>query len=546
MGWTQDQNGNWVYSDGRSQWTQANTTDANGQPVSYWTDGSGNISYDPPGGQQALSQAQSQASTAATQAAWNPTQQASSGIFATPNDTATNGYYGYTPHGSQQSRTMDILQQAAQAAGVPNFDFNAAALKAVQSDASGTAGGLWDQNSNPVAAANAILQATGNAALQGQVIAPNDPRYQLGAQQGQQTGAAFNTDALKYQTTPNTWEDALPYLPLIFAGGAGLAAYGAGGAAAGTGITTSALGDTLAGGIDAGVGTGEIAAGTAGIVPTVDGIGSGIVGGAAGSGFLSSGGFAGGSGVGGSGAAGTDAGAMAAGETGGGTGLSASAAALAGGATPGLGAATGTGAAAAAQRILSGVGTAADYASVLGAAAPGIAGAIGASQQSSALSGLANQEWNAGAPSRSRYEASMTAGFDPTTIPGYSGALDSASQSAMRALSATGGNPYGNPGGLEAAQKQIINGTALPAIQNYQALNGASGGYSALNGAFNQTATQAIGSNSAVLSGLGAAANNVLNPSSQNSGSLANWIKALSNSSNSGTSTNLNNSSYLS
>ncbi|WP_460992138.1 hypothetical protein, partial [Staphylococcus aureus] len=63
----------------------------------------------------------------------------------------------------------------------------------------------------------------------------------------------------------------------------------------------------------------------------------------------------------------------------------------------------------------------------------------------------------------------MTPGFDPMSIPGYSGAVDTTSKSLLAKLSASGGNPFGNPGGLIDANKQIVSVPDLPAIENYQA-----------------------------------------------------------------------------
>lgn len=203
-------------------------------------------------------------------------------------------------------------------------------------------------------------------------------------------------------------------------------------------------------------------------------------------------------------------------------------------------------AASALSKVLNGTATASDWAQLAGQALPGLLGAYGLNQQSNKLSDLAGQYWNAGAPSRGRYEASMSPGFDPMSIPGYSGAVQNASDAAMRSLS-TQGNPYGNPGGLIDAQKKVISGTALPAIQNYQAENANTGGFGALNGAYNQTATQAIGSGSGVLSSLGDAGASVLNPqqtnpfaqlagtpgiqpSSTSTGTLADWIKSMAKS----------------
>ena len=91
----------------------------------------------------------------------------------------------------------------------------------------------------------------------------------------------------------------------------------------------------------------------------------------------------------------------------------------------------------------------------------------------------------------------MQQGFDPyQSISGYRGAVDTANESLLRKLSAQGGNPFGNPGGLIEAQKSVINGTALPAIQNYQQQNANTGGLSNLSSAFSN-----IGASAALHSG---------------------------------------------
>ena len=138
-------------------------------------------------------------------------------------------------------------------------------------------------------------------------------------------------------------------------------------------------------------------------------------------------------------------------------------------------------------------------------------GMYGANQQASALQGLANKYENFGGPSRARFDASMTPGFDPMSIPGYAGALDSTSKNVLARLSATGGNPFGNPGGLIDANKQIVSGTALPAIQEYQRLNANTGFGSSMNAAVN-LGTQAIGADAGGLNALGYGINALTNP----------------------------------
>lgn len=130
-------------------------------------------------------------------------------------------------------------------------------------------------------------------------------------------------------------------------------------------------------------------------------------------------------------------------------------------------------------------------------------GAYASNQQAGALSDLANKYSEYGAPSRARFEASMTPGFDPNSIPGYAGALDSTSKSVLAKLSATGGNPFGSPGALIDANKAIVSGTALPAINEYQRLNLSAGGLGNLNAAIPALQSQAIGQDANFYNALG-------------------------------------------
>jgi len=176
------------------------------------------------------------------------------------------------------------------------------------------------------------------------------------------------------------------------------------------------------------------------------------------------------------------------------------------------------------QRIMSGTGTSADYMDILGKAAPGLISAFGSNQQAGALADIAAKADAYGAPSRARYEASMTPGFDPMSIPGYSGALDTSSQSILRQLSASGGNPFGNPGGLIEANKQIVRGTALPAIQQYQNQNANTGALGSLAASSMGAATNAVGANNNVYSDLGSAFRSVTAPQQM---SLSDFLKSI-------------------
>lgn len=153
------------------------------------------------------------------------------------------------------------------------------------------------------------------------------------------------------------------------------------------------------------------------------------------------------------------------------------------------------------SKLFSGDATADDYVKILGQLGATGLGLLGANNQAKSLADLAAKYQEYGAPSRGRYEASMKPGFDPTTIPGYAGALDSTSQAILRKLS-TQGNPYGSPGGLIEANKAIVSGTALPAINEYQRLNANTGFGSSMNAALGLQ-TQGIGADKNIYDALG-------------------------------------------
>lgn len=164
------------------------------------------------------------------------------------------------------------------------------------------------------------------------------------------------------------------------------------------------------------------------------------------------------------------------------------------------------------SKITNGTATADDYLKVLGQLGAAGLGAYGANQQANSLNNLASTYLNLGAPARARFEASMQPGFDPSTIPGYAGALDTSSKALLARLSASGGNPFGNPGAMIDANKAIIAGTALPAINEYQRLNLAAGGQANLNAAVPSLQQQAIGQEGNMLNAFGYGLNQLTNP----------------------------------
>lgn len=214
-------------------------------------------------------------------------------------------------------------------------------------------------------------------------------------------------------------------------------------------------------------------------------------------------------------------------------GSAATGAAGAAGAGAATGAATGaagaTGAAASAAtlaKIMRGEGTLEDFLSIGLKAAPGVIGAFGANAQGDAMRDLISadtaryqQNFNLGAPSRERYEASFAPGFDLSAAdPALRGAMDTTMDTLLRRLS-TEGNPFGNPGGLAEANEYVMGNVALPALQNYRTLNANTGGYSGYNnsaasGPNMNLQTGALQADTNVWNSLGAATSDVFNPRS--------------------------------
>lgn len=216
------------------------------------------------------------------------------------------------------------------------------------------------------------------------------------------------------------------------------------------------------------------------------------------------------------------------------TAAATNAAAASGGAATGAatGGVAGTAGAAAAgsavSRILNGTATTADYVSVFGTAAATALGYYGASEQTKALSDLAEKYFNIGAPSRERYEATFKPDFKVEDIPGYTGAVDTSMNALLRRLSAQGGNPWGNPGGLSEALKYVSGNVALPTIQNYRAQLANTGGYSSFNTAAPTTATGAIGAGADRFNVIGAGLADLTQPRRQSMwdiyGNTQNWL----------------------
>jgi hypothetical protein len=147
----------------------------------------------------------------------------------------------------------------------------------------------------------------------------------------------------------------------------------------------------------------------------------------------------------------------------------------------------------------------------LGAGALTLGSILGDTQIANANSNLAHDYMALGAPSRQRYEDSFNPNFDVSKITGLQQAMDTSYQGLLHGLS-TQGNPYGNPGGLNEAQKNITGNLILPTLQNYRNQNAASGGYGAFSTAAPQAASNAINASGNIYSDIGRGVGNALNP----------------------------------
>lgn len=141
---------------------------------------------------------------------------------------------------------------------------------------------------------------------------------------------------------------------------------------------------------------------------------------------------------------------------------------------------TATAASSAIGRIISQLGggpeaSASDWASVLGSIGSSALGMYGAGKQADAYENVANQYLGMGQPYRDRLNASYAPGFSMADQPDFKNALDISSQSVLSKLSATGGNPYGNPGALAEADKYVAGSLALPQLNTYRSQLGTFG-----------------------------------------------------------------------
>jgi hypothetical protein len=156
--------------------------------------------------------------------------------------------------------------------------------------------------------------------------------------------------------------------------------------------------------------------------------------------------------------------------------------------------------------------TSASIAKLIGTGLGGLLDYNASSKSAEALKEIADRSWNAGQPYRDRANAAMTPGFDVKSIPGLSSAMDTATDTYLRRLSATNGNPAGVGGAPSQTQAFVLGNVALPAWQNYFNANSNAGGLSNLSADSSKTATQAAMADGGVYGSLGQTARNIFDP----------------------------------
>lgn len=118
-----------------------------------------------------------------------------------------------------------------------------------------------------------------------------------------------------------------------------------------------------------------------------------------------------------------------------------------------------------------------DWLRILGSLGATGLGVLGANKQQDAMQDVANQYLGLGAPYRDKLLQSYQPGFDLRQAdPLYGGALAQSADEAARAVSASQGNPFGNPGAMAEIQNTVLNRTALPYAANYRGQLGQFGG----------------------------------------------------------------------
>lgn len=156
------------------------------------------------------------------------------------------------------------------------------------------------------------------------------------------------------------------------------------------------------------------------------------------------------------------------------------------------------------SRLLNGTATAADYAK-LAASGVDIAAALASYNRQ-------NQLWDSGADSRARFNQGMT---NPSSVMSlFQPAVDQATDSYLRGISAKSGNPATLGSAPAETSKYVFGSTMLPLWNSYEGLNANVG----WNGASTKSADAAQGLSSAV----GQSAGTLTNPNSDLTTTLSN------------------------
>lgn len=162
------------------------------------------------------------------------------------------------------------------------------------------------------------------------------------------------------------------------------------------------------------------------------------------------------------------------------------------------------GAQSALQRILSGSATPQDYAKVVSSGVD-IAAAMAAYNRQ-------NQLWDSGADSRARFNQGMT---NPSSVMSlFKPAVDQATDSYLRGISAKSGNPATLGSAPAETAKYVMGSTMLPAWQGYESLNSGVG--------WNQPSTNSANAGQQLASAAGQAAGTLTNPNTDLTSTLAN------------------------
>ena len=139
--------------------------------------------------------------------------------------------------------------------------------------------------------------------------------------------------------------------------------------------------------------------------------------------------------------------------------------------------------------------------------------AYGASKYADNMKAISDRNWNAGAPFRQNATDAATMGFN---APGFQSliqpAMDQATQTYLRQLSATGGNPAGIGAAPSQTQAYVLGNVGLPAFQNFFNSNSNAGGLSSLAADSSATGMAGAQAGSSIYNSLGKTATNIANP----------------------------------